>query len=68
MLTIKELREALAAIPASCDDQPIVVWLPGSRIDLTGTPRAFVPSSWNTLDDKPCLLIEGNLREGSVLS
>jgi hypothetical protein len=61
-LTIGALRKALAEISTAHDDKPVVVWLPGSRIDLCGVPRV---SKMNSSKDHPCLLV---VREGSVLS
>jgi hypothetical protein len=63
-MKVKELREALANLP---DDYDVVVWLPGSRIDLTGPP--FINRDIRFRDfaiDKEVLL-EGNLRPGSAL-
>lgn len=56
-LTVQELREALAYLPG---DVTICVWLPGSRIDLR-------PGLIGKASDG-AVMIEGNLRPGSVLS
>lgn len=60
-MTVRQLREALAKIDRMYDDIPVVIWLPGSRIDL----HQFMGS---TVGNNGELLIEGNLREGSALS
>jgi hypothetical protein len=52
-ITVKELREALAALP---DSHEVKVWLPGSYISLE---RPFL--------NKDRVLIEGNLDDGSAL-
>lgn len=62
-LTIGQLRKMLGEIDKRHDDETLAVWLPGSRIDLTGALRKFpaigkFPSEY---------LIEGNLRAGSAL-
>lgn len=56
-MTVKELKLLLAKEP---DDMHVAVWLPGSLIDLAGA--AFTDNKSRQL------LIEGNLRAGSVLS
>ena len=63
-MKVKELKAALAKLDAKYDDKDVVVWLPGSRIDLTGTPKVYHADKGLP----PALLIEGNLREGSALS
>lgn len=60
-MTIKELREALALLTVKDDAKQLVVWLPGSRIDLC--------SKLMIRDVPGCdeVLIEGNVRPGSAL-
>jgi hypothetical protein len=55
-VTVKELKLLLAKEP---DDMHVAVWLPGSRIDLAGA--SFTDHKVREL------LIEGNVRDGSVL-
>jgi hypothetical protein len=57
-LTAKHLRELLNAIPRDQEHLEIEVWLPGSRIVLTGTPFLQEGKGW---------LIEGYLKAGSAL-
>lgn len=66
-MTVRELREALRQLPPFHDETPITIWLPGSRVDLYQV--IGVHSRAHSPDEKDVeLLIEGNLREGSVLS
>lgn len=53
-MTVGELRRALSAVN---DQARVVVWLPGSRIDLFGVMHV----------SRGDLLIEGGVREGSAL-
>lgn len=59
-MTIKQLRAALAQLSSSDDDKKVVIWLPGSRIDLEGY---IMPVA----DKNGDLMIEGNVRAGSAL-
>lgn len=59
MATVKQLRDAFNAPPASQDDAEVEVWLPGSYIRLE--PKPF----FNNRHRK--YLIEGNLQPGSAL-
>lgn len=56
-MTIKELRDSLALIGKGHDSKEVVVWLPGSKIDL-GTSLFFRGDEIN---------VEGNVRPGSAL-
>lgn len=58
MATIKQLRKALAEIPAAHDDKEVEVWLPGSYIKLN--QKCF-------LSGRNSYIIEGNLKPGSAL-
>ncbi len=55
-MTVKELKLLLAKEP---DEMHVAVWLPGSRIDLSGA--SFTDHKAREL------LIEGDVRDGSVL-
>lgn len=57
-MTIGDLRRLLAGVHSKHDHQPFVIWLPGSRIDVAGQ---FI-----VMPDE--VMLEGNLRPGSVLS
>ena len=57
-MTLKELRESIAQIGIGHDNKEVVIWLPGSKIDLQTTLM---------LRDGE-ILIEGNVRAGSALS
>ena len=56
-MTLKDLREALALLGTGHDNKPVVVWLPGSHIDLETT--LFLRDG--------AVMIEGNVRPGSAL-
>ena len=56
-MNVKELREALAAMP---DEAEVLVWLPGSTITI-GAP--FLPGGKNTGK----VFLEGNVVEGSAI-
>jgi hypothetical protein len=56
-MTLKDLREAIAQIGTGHDNKPVVVWLPGSKIDLNNTLM---------LRDG-LIMIEGNVRPGSAI-
>jgi hypothetical protein len=60
MATVKQVRDELMKLDPALDDHQLVVWLPGSKIDLHGTALVMK----NTTE----VLIEGNVREGSALS
>jgi len=60
-MTIKELRKALSFLDKGHDDKQLVVWLPGSKIDLD---TSFMLRASSIGDE---ILVEGNLREGSAL-
>lgn len=62
-MTIRELRAELAKIDPAFDSNHVVVWLPGSVIDL-GNTFMFkgVPSTKHG-----GIMIEGNVRAGSAL-
>ena len=73
-MTLKQLRSALAALDTKYDDCRVVVWLPGSRIDLGS---AFMNEGLLPYVDAhffeaegtgSVLLIEGNVQPGSALS
>jgi len=57
-MTIKHLRELLAAIPADQQHFEVEVWLPGSYISLGGSLFQ---------NGKNRFLIEGDLKPGSAL-
>lgn len=68
MATIKQLREALKAVDKKYDDETVSVWLPGSRVDLGGPDGTLSIRPGPAVGKfKSDMLIEGNLREGSVL-
>jgi hypothetical protein len=56
-MTVKQLRDALAQLGAGHDNKKVVIWLPGSRIDLNTS--LFLREGE--------IHVEGNLREGSAL-
>jgi hypothetical protein len=56
-MTLKELRESIAQIGTGHDNKQVVIWLPGSKIDLQTTLM---------LRDNE-IMIEGNVRAGSAL-
>lgn len=60
-MTLGELRKTLEQIGTGHDHREIEVWLPGSRILLKGNLFNFSAASGEAL------LIEGNVKEGSVL-
>jgi hypothetical protein len=57
-MTLKELREHLAKVPAGLDGLEIKVWLPGSTISLS--PMSVERKGF-------LLLLEGNVDPGSAL-
>jgi hypothetical protein len=57
-MTLKHLRELLNAAPLAQENREIQVWLPGSRIALSGELTFKPDEGW---------LIEGNLKPGSAL-
>ena len=59
MLTVRQLREALAQLGKGYDDFVVETWLPGSYIELEA---ALIPDVGRNL-----VLIEGNLKPGSAL-
>jgi hypothetical protein len=59
-MKISDLRIILSAIPAEHDGAEVVVWLPGSKIDLA---QAFMTYDKET----NTIMVEGDLREGSAL-
>jgi len=61
-MTIKELRAALDRVPTVYDDKNVVVWLPGSKIDLSNFAMAL-PASLEEGE----IWVEGNVRAGSAL-
>ncbi len=58
-MKLRQLRAALAKVDASHDDKEVLVWLPGSIIDLG--------EGLMSITDKRGVLIEGNVRRGSAL-
>lgn len=58
-VTVKQLRDALAALGPAYDDKEVLVWLPGSRIELATTILPALRTEG--------VLIEGNVRAGSAL-
>ena len=58
-MKVKELKKLLDKLPSRMDDHDVVVWLPGSRIELSGSVRGHGISAKE-------VLIEGNLRPGSA--
>jgi hypothetical protein len=67
-MTVEQLRAELALLGPAADKMPVVIWLPGSRIDLgnvIGISRVKIAP--NEARGEPEFLIEGNLREGSAL-
>jgi hypothetical protein len=56
-MTLKALREAVAQMGTGHDDKQVVVWLPGSKIDLESTLFLY----------DGLIMIEGNVRAGSAL-
>jgi len=63
-MTLKELREYLAKVPAVFDDLEAKVWLPGSTISIE--PMA-IGSCRNKNGKRSLLLLEGNVDPGSAL-
>jgi hypothetical protein len=61
-MTLNQLIAALQRIEPKYGNHPVVVWLPGSRIDL----HALMGETKPVMDGE--VLIEGGLREGSALS
>ena len=57
-MTLRELRAAIDQENPNNLDKPLKVWLPGSRVAITGT--GFICY-------KDTVLVEGNLEEGSIL-
>lgn len=57
-MTVKELRDSLKLLGKGHDNAEVVIWLPGSKIDLSTTLM---------LRDG-AILIEGNVRPGSALA
>lgn len=57
-MTLKELRALVTDAPASLDNLEVKVWLPGSRISLSG--------QLGRLND--VVIIEGNVDPGSALA
>lgn len=64
-MTLGELRAALALIGAGHDHKPVVVWLPGSKIDLNS--KLWLAGEMAP-DGSGAVAIEGNVRPGSALS
>lgn len=62
-MKLSTLKKAIAALPANLDDDSdVVIWLPGSIIDLSDNGgKVFIS------DPKRGLMIEGNVRPGSAL-
>lgn len=58
-LTVAKLRHIVANMPTCLDDRPVVIWLPGSRIDLSCAGYIF--------DEDGAVMIEGDVRVGSAL-
>ncbi len=54
-LTVKQVMDMLADLPP---DMPVIVWLPGSRLWLTGRKASIREGA---------AMIEANIAEGSVL-
>lgn len=65
-MTVKELKAALARVYYMHDDCNVAIFLPGSRIDLTQL-IGVVTIAHNSDPNNVELLIEGTIREGSVL-
>lgn len=61
--TVRQLRDALRALPSTADDLEVRVWLPGSLITLYA-PNGGPPAMLVTSD---VVRIEGNIVPGSVL-
>lgn len=64
-MTLKELREYLARVPATFDDLEVKVWLPGSTISVD--EMMAIGSCKNTDGKRSLLLLEGNVDPGSAL-
>lgn len=64
MTTVKQLREALAALKPADDGLEVRVWLPGSEIYLSGPSGQPVTPFYH----KGMVMIEGNLAPGSALA
>lgn len=63
-MTVKQLKQALAALGTAADDMEFRVWLPGSEIYLiTADDRPPTP-----FFSKGMVFIEGNLTPDSVLA
>lgn len=65
-MNVKELREALAKLGPEHDAAPLVIWLPGSRID-THNWMGILPQRSGATSFVPTLMIEGSVRAGSAL-
>lgn len=59
-MTVKQAIELLRSLPVESQDYELKIWLPGSKLWLTGKPfaRAELREAY----------IEGNVEEGSALS
>lgn len=67
MMTLKELKYRLSALPAELDACEVKVWLPGSRISLSGVPSRHDLDMAGKNKIAPIVILEGNLDEGSNL-
>lgn len=63
-MTLKELREYIARVPADYDDREVKVWLPGSTISVE---EMSIGSFRNVGGKRSMLLLEGNVDPGSAL-
>jgi hypothetical protein len=62
-MTVKQLKQALAALGTAADDMEFRIWLPGSEIYLA-RPDGFPPAPFFS---SGMVFIEGNLTEESAL-
>jgi hypothetical protein len=64
-MTVKQLKQALAALGTGADDMEFRIWLPGSEIYLAQPYGDFPPPAPFFSAGK--VFIEGNIAEGSAL-
>lgn len=65
MITLKQLREMVAAQPAANDHLEVKIWLPGSTLSLEFNSGRMLEGK--AIRKPEAIMIEGNLDEGSAL-
>jgi len=63
-MTVKQLKQALAALGTGADNMEFRVWIPGSEIYLARPYGGFPPAPFFA---GGMVFIEGNVAEGSAL-